>query len=305
MDNGSREVWVFIEQHSGRPADVSLELLTKGRKLAEKLRGPLKGILIGHEVDAVAKEAFRFGSGRTARSRSPRSARLPNTALQPHPLRARRGKAAESPLVRRHLHRARPRTTDRVELGEWPHSRLHGSANRRRDMEEAKASGPSASNSPRLWWQHRRDDHHAGCQGPDGHGSRRRDGDGAVGGAVRWEDHEDPLRAHRGGPARENRRTPSRREAKQLEGAPRLSSRVDMAWARRRPSTCCANLPTSLEPRSLEAARPSMPASFRASSRSGQTGLTVRPEALHRLWHLWCDPTRSGHAGCQPHHCNQ
>jgi electron transfer flavoprotein alpha subunit len=62
MDNGSREVWVFVEHHSGRPADVSLELLTKGRKLAEKLRGPLKGILIGHEVDAVAKEAFRFGA---------------------------------------------------------------------------------------------------------------------------------------------------------------------------------------------------------------------------------------------------
>ena len=62
MDNGSREVWVFIEHHSERPADVSLELLSKGRKLAEKLRGPLKGILIGHEVDTVAKEAFRFGA---------------------------------------------------------------------------------------------------------------------------------------------------------------------------------------------------------------------------------------------------
>jgi electron transfer flavoprotein alpha subunit len=62
MDNGSREVWVFIEHHSGRPADVSLELLTKGRKLAKELRGPLKGVLIGHEVDAVAKEAFRYGA---------------------------------------------------------------------------------------------------------------------------------------------------------------------------------------------------------------------------------------------------
>jgi electron transfer flavoprotein alpha subunit len=62
MENGSREVWVFIEHHSGRPADVSLELLTKGRKLAEKLRGPLKGVLIGCEVDPVAKEAFRFGA---------------------------------------------------------------------------------------------------------------------------------------------------------------------------------------------------------------------------------------------------
>jgi electron transfer flavoprotein alpha subunit len=62
MDNGSREVWVFVEHHSGRPADVSLELLTKGRKLAKELRGPLKGILIGHELDSVAVEAFRFGA---------------------------------------------------------------------------------------------------------------------------------------------------------------------------------------------------------------------------------------------------
>jgi electron transfer flavoprotein alpha subunit len=62
MSNGSQEVWVFVEHHSGRPADVSLELLTKGRKLADTLRGSLKGVVIGHELDSVAREAFRFGA---------------------------------------------------------------------------------------------------------------------------------------------------------------------------------------------------------------------------------------------------
>ena len=29
-------VWVFIEQRDGQPADVSFELLSKGRKLADR-----------------------------------------------------------------------------------------------------------------------------------------------------------------------------------------------------------------------------------------------------------------------------
>ncbi len=62
MNNGSQEVWVFVEQHSGKPADVSLELLSKGRKLAQTLRGPLKAVVIGHQMDHVVKEAFRFGA---------------------------------------------------------------------------------------------------------------------------------------------------------------------------------------------------------------------------------------------------
>ena len=62
MNNGSQEVWVFVEQHSGKPADVSLELLSKGRKLAKTLRSPLVAVAIGHELDRVTKEAFRFGA---------------------------------------------------------------------------------------------------------------------------------------------------------------------------------------------------------------------------------------------------
>ena len=50
-----------MEQHSGKPADVSFELLTKGHKLALELNGPLKAVIIGHRMGALAKEAFRYG----------------------------------------------------------------------------------------------------------------------------------------------------------------------------------------------------------------------------------------------------
>ncbi len=62
MKELSKEVWVFIEQHSGKPAEVSFELLSKGRKLAEKLSGILKSVVIGHSIQAVAKETFRYGA---------------------------------------------------------------------------------------------------------------------------------------------------------------------------------------------------------------------------------------------------
>ncbi len=60
--NGSKETWVFVEQRNGKPADVSLELLSKGRKLADELKGPLKAVVLGHGVEDVVREAFRFGA---------------------------------------------------------------------------------------------------------------------------------------------------------------------------------------------------------------------------------------------------
>ncbi len=41
MKNFSNEVWVFIEQRDGKAADVSFELLSKGRKLADAMGGLL------------------------------------------------------------------------------------------------------------------------------------------------------------------------------------------------------------------------------------------------------------------------
>jgi electron transfer flavoprotein alpha subunit len=61
MAKKSNEVWVFIEQRSGKVADVSFELLSKGHKLAESLAGKLKAVLIGHRLRAIAQAAFRYG----------------------------------------------------------------------------------------------------------------------------------------------------------------------------------------------------------------------------------------------------
>lgn len=62
MEHTSREVWIFVEQRSGKPADVSFELLSKGRKLADKLNGTLKAVVIGHKMKSVAEETFRYGA---------------------------------------------------------------------------------------------------------------------------------------------------------------------------------------------------------------------------------------------------
>ena len=62
MRKYSNEVWVFIEQRSGKPADVSFELLSKGRKLAEGINGLLKAVVIGSDVKNIIKETFKYGA---------------------------------------------------------------------------------------------------------------------------------------------------------------------------------------------------------------------------------------------------
>ncbi len=62
MITRNNDVWVFIEQRGGKPADVSLELLSKGRKLAHQLNGNLKAVVIGFNVESIAKETFRYGA---------------------------------------------------------------------------------------------------------------------------------------------------------------------------------------------------------------------------------------------------
>lgn len=62
MNNVTKEVWVFIEQREGKAADVSFELLSKGRKLADSLNGKLKSIVIGNNVRNIAEDTFKFGA---------------------------------------------------------------------------------------------------------------------------------------------------------------------------------------------------------------------------------------------------
>ncbi len=61
MDEFSNDIWVFIEQHDGIPADVSFELLSKGRKLADTMKCALKSVVIGNDVNSIAIETFRYG----------------------------------------------------------------------------------------------------------------------------------------------------------------------------------------------------------------------------------------------------
>jgi len=62
MNNYTNEVFVFIEQRGGKPADVSFELLCKGRKLADSMKGSLKAIVIGSDVKGIAVETFKYGA---------------------------------------------------------------------------------------------------------------------------------------------------------------------------------------------------------------------------------------------------
>ena len=62
--NTYRGVWVFIEQTEGHPARVSLELLGKGRELADKLNVELTALLIGESVSDMAKELVGYGADR-------------------------------------------------------------------------------------------------------------------------------------------------------------------------------------------------------------------------------------------------
>jgi len=62
MEKFSNEVWVFVEQRSGKPAEVSFELLSKGRKLAEILKGTLKAVAIGNDMKKIAQQTFQYGA---------------------------------------------------------------------------------------------------------------------------------------------------------------------------------------------------------------------------------------------------
>jgi electron transfer flavoprotein alpha subunit len=66
-----RRFWVYIEQESGKGHQVSWELLGVARNLVNDIQDELQasgdtalveGVLIGHQVDAVAQEALHYGA---------------------------------------------------------------------------------------------------------------------------------------------------------------------------------------------------------------------------------------------------
>jgi electron transfer flavoprotein alpha subunit len=63
MEAKTRDLWVFIEtKEDGSAKSVGLELLNPGRMLADKQKGALVGVVIGHGVDAAVKDAENYGA---------------------------------------------------------------------------------------------------------------------------------------------------------------------------------------------------------------------------------------------------
>ncbi|MDW7651992.1 MAG: FAD-binding protein [Bacillota bacterium] len=58
-------VWVFIEQRDKHIANVALELLSEGRKLADELGTELAGVVLGQDVEDLAKDCFAYGADKT------------------------------------------------------------------------------------------------------------------------------------------------------------------------------------------------------------------------------------------------
>ncbi|WP_371361885.1 Caffeyl-CoA reductase-Etf complex subunit CarE [Sporomusa rhizae] len=70
-----KDVWVYIEIAEGKPRNVGLELLGEGRKLADAMGQKLAAVIIGNNVEGVAKEAFAAGSDQVYLVEAPELAR--------------------------------------------------------------------------------------------------------------------------------------------------------------------------------------------------------------------------------------
>jgi electron transfer flavoprotein alpha subunit len=54
-------IFVYLEIEDGIVGDVSLELLTKGRSLANQLKCKLEAVAAGYKLDEIGAQVFPFG----------------------------------------------------------------------------------------------------------------------------------------------------------------------------------------------------------------------------------------------------
>ncbi|SUY65739.1 electron transfer flavoprotein alpha-subunit fixB [Clostridium tetani] len=64
-------VWVFAEQRDGELQKVSLELLGKGREIADKLGVELTALLLGNKIDSIAEELVAYGADKVIYAQNP------------------------------------------------------------------------------------------------------------------------------------------------------------------------------------------------------------------------------------------
>lgn len=62
VDSEESAIWVFLEQEGHAIENVSLEILSKGRLMADQIGWNLVGLLLGYEVSILAQEAFSYGA---------------------------------------------------------------------------------------------------------------------------------------------------------------------------------------------------------------------------------------------------
>ena len=64
-------VWVFCEQRQGKLMPTDYELISEGRKLADELGVELCGLLLGDQVEGIAKELGGYGADKVIVCESP------------------------------------------------------------------------------------------------------------------------------------------------------------------------------------------------------------------------------------------
>ncbi len=60
--NDYKNIWVFIETECGKPKNVGYELLNVARPLADQKGCSLVAVVIGKDIEDVAKDAIRYGA---------------------------------------------------------------------------------------------------------------------------------------------------------------------------------------------------------------------------------------------------
>ena len=65
-------VWVFVEQEAGKIAGVSLELVSKGRELADRLGVKLEAVLLGNNVSGCCDTLISYGCDKVLLAEDPR-----------------------------------------------------------------------------------------------------------------------------------------------------------------------------------------------------------------------------------------
>jgi len=69
--NTSGEVWVFAEQYEGKLQDTPMELLSKGRELADTLGVKLGAVLLGSEVAELSGKLSHYGADKVYLAQHP------------------------------------------------------------------------------------------------------------------------------------------------------------------------------------------------------------------------------------------